>query len=131
MAYDLFEVRMGNYIFNKEGKLLLLKNNKGTWGILGGHLDKGEQIIETIYRESKEEANIEVEVIEQFNIEVVENSFIISFVSKHVSGEIKLQDEEIKDYKWIPLNELNDFNLTFEKLPKYVKKAFEIFEAKK
>lgn len=127
MGYDLFEVRVANFIF-KDGKLLLLKNKKGTWGILGGHLDKGEQIIDTVHREAKEEVNIEIEIIKQFSTKALDNhpSFIINFACKYKKGEIKLQEEEIDDYKWINLNELKNFNLTFLELPKEAKKALEI-----
>ncbi|MCX6803562.1 MAG: NUDIX hydrolase [Candidatus Diapherotrites archaeon] len=40
--YNLFDVRVAGFIFNDKQELLLLKNRQGTWGILGGHLEKGE-----------------------------------------------------------------------------------------
>jgi NADH pyrophosphatase NudC (nudix superfamily) len=130
MSYDLFEVRVANFIFNDEKKLLLLKNNQGTWGILGGHLDKGEQIEETVHREAKEEANIEIEIIKQIGMKALEHhpSFVVVFACKYKSGEIKLQEEEIQDYKWVNLNELDKYELTFPELPEEAKKALSIIE---
>ncbi len=131
MVYDLFEVRVACFVFNDEEKMLLMKNNKSTWGILGGHMDNGEQIEETAHREAKEEANIEIEIIKQFGIDVFDNSIVIRYACKYKSGEIKLQESEIKDYKWIEHGELEKYNLTFKELPMLAKRAKEIiFENK-
>ena len=46
--------------------LLLLKNCKGTWGILGGHVEHGEAAEDTVYREAMEEANIKVKIVGSF-----------------------------------------------------------------
>lgn len=126
MSYDLFEVRVACFIFNEEKKMLLLKNKKDTWGILGGHLDKGEQIEETVHREAKEEANIEVNIIKQFGIDAFDNSLAIRFACKYKTGEIELQESEIKEYKWVELIELKNYNLTFKEIPEIAKKAKEI-----
>jgi len=125
MAYDLFEVRVADFIFNDKGEMLLLKNLAGTWGILGGHLDKGEQIRDTVHREAKEEANIEIDIIRQFGIRSLSdsNSLIISFACRYKDGEIKLQEEEVVEYKWVTLDDLKDYTLTFEELPRLAKKA--------
>lgn len=123
MSYDLFEVRVACFIFNKEGKMLLMKNNQLTWGILGGHMDKGEQIIDTVHREAKEEANIEIEIVKQFGIDAFDNSVVIRYACKYKNGEIKLQESEIHGYKWIELNELKNYTLTFKELPELAGKA--------
>ena len=125
MAYELFEVRVADFIFNDKGEMLLLKNLAGTWGILGGHLDKGEQIRDTVHREAKEEANIEIDIIRQFGIRSLSdsNSLIISFACRYKAGEIKLQEEEVVEFKWVTLEGLKDYTLTFEELPRLAKKA--------
>jgi len=125
MVYDLFEVRVADFIFNDKSEMLLLKNSAGTWGILGGHLDKGEQIRDTVHREAKEEANIEIDIIRQFGIRSLSdsNSLIISFACRYKAGEIKLQEEEVVEYKWVTLEDLKDYTLTFEELPRLAKKA--------
>ncbi len=123
MGYDLFEVRVANFIFNDKNELFLLKNDVGTWGILGGHLDKGEQIIDTVHREAMEEANIKIKIVKQLGNRVVKNSFIIAFACKYISGEINLQEEEVTDYKWVKISELKKYNLTFKEIPLYAKEA--------
>ena len=125
MVYELFEVRVANFIFNDKGEMLLLKNSKGTWGILGGHLNKGEQIRDTVHREAKEEANITIDIIRQFGIRSVPgiNSLVISFACKYVSGDVKLQESEVTEYAWVKLDDLKNYTLTFEELPKLAIKA--------
>ncbi len=125
MVYSLFEVRVGCFIFNDEQKILLLKNNQGTWGILGGHLEKGEQIEGTVFREVKEETNIAVEIVGCIGTRQLLHhpSFVVLFACKYKSGEIKLQKEEIKDYKWVELSELKNFDLTFPELSKEAEEA--------
>jgi 8-oxo-dGTP pyrophosphatase MutT (NUDIX family) len=131
MSRELFEIRMGAYIFNENNEFLLLQNKEGTWGICGGHMEKNEQIIETVHREVKEEVGIEVDVIDQFDMFVIKDgSFVVSFACKYKSGEVKILEEEINDYKWVKIKELNDFNLTFEALPNMVQKAQEIIKSK-
>lgn len=125
MSCDLFEIRVACFIFNKNKELLLLKNKRGTWGILGGHLDKEEQIEETVHREAKEEANINIKIIKQFGLEVKNDSFIINFACKYKKGKIKLEKEKL-GFKWIKLNELKTYDLTFKELPSLAKKAQKI-----
>ena len=125
MTYDLFEVRVADFIFNDKGEMLLLKNLAGTWGILGGHLDKGEQIRDTVHREAKEEANIEIDIMRQFGIRSLSdsNSLVISFACRYKSGEIKLQENEVTEFKWVTLEDLKNYTLTFKELPRLAKKA--------
>ncbi len=132
MVYDLFEVRVAAFIFNDVGKILLLKNCKSTWGILGGHLNKGEQIRSTVHREAKEEANIMVDIIRQFGIRSLNdsNSLVISFACRYVSGEIKLQKKEVSDYIWVKIEDLKNYDLTFEELPALAKKAQQLANKK-
>jgi NAD+ diphosphatase len=127
MDYNLFEVRVADFIFNKDEKLLLLKNDVGTWGILGGHLEKNEQIRDTVHREAMEEAGIKIDIRRQFGLRVVseKNSVVVSFACKYVSGEIKLQEEEVNEYAWVALDELKDYKFTFSDLPKLAKKALQ------
>ena len=127
MVYDLFEVRVANFIFDDGDKLLLLKNKAGTWGILGGHLNKGEQIRDTVHREAKEEANIEIDIKRQFGLRVIKDgSVVVSFACKYKSGEIKLQEDEVTEFKLVTLDELKDYDLTFPDLPALAKKALQI-----
>ena len=64
-----FTVTAGALIFNREGKILLLKHRfraGSGWGIPGGFLEAGEQPEEAMRRELREEIGLEVEDVEIF-----------------------------------------------------------------
>ena len=132
MTRDLYEVRVGAYIFNGKDEMLFLLNNDNTWGILGGHMEKGEQIEETLHREIKEETNLEVDMIKMFDVTTVHhvNSLVLGFACKYKSGTVILQEEEVKDYKWVQIEKMNEFELTFPLLPEMATKALEIINTK-
>jgi len=126
LKYSLFEVRVAGFIFNNKKELLLLKNDEGTWGILGGHLEEGEQIEETLHREAHEETSLALQKIIYFGTRNIGASFVVGFSCKVKEGKIKLQVEEVQDYKWVRLNELKKFKLTFKELPAEAAKAFHV-----
>ena len=132
MVYDVFEIRVANFIFNEENELLLLKNKRGTWGILGGHMDKGEQIRDAAHREAMEEANIKIAIKRQFGMRSLDDnkSVVVSFACQYLEGEIKLQESEIQESKWVTLEDLKKYELTFEDLPALAKKAQQIMMRK-
>ncbi|WP_412988321.1 NUDIX hydrolase [Pediococcus siamensis] len=54
---------------NSAGKVLLQKrSDKGTWGLIGGTIELGESGTETLVREFKEEAGIDINTIKLLNI---------------------------------------------------------------
>ncbi len=55
----IFTVKLaaGAWVFNSEGKLLMIKRN-GLWDIPKGHLEKGESIEECALRETMEETGV-------------------------------------------------------------------------
>jgi nucleoside triphosphatase len=56
------EPTVGIFIINPQGKLLLLKSHKwpGCYVVPGGHVELGERIEETVFREAKEETGLNV-----------------------------------------------------------------------
>ena len=64
-----FTVTAGAIVFNDAGQILLLKHRFRTgsgWGLPGGFLNSGEQPIEALKRELREEIGMEVEGAEVF-----------------------------------------------------------------
>jgi NADH pyrophosphatase NudC (nudix superfamily) len=58
------------------------------------------------------------------------NSVVVSFACKYVSGEIKLQKEEVSEFAWVTLDELKNYKLTFADLPALAKKALQVVNRK-
>ena len=62
-------VAVAGIVVNKQGELLLVKNRyRDTWEFPGGQVEVGENLIEALQREIREESGIEVEVGELFCI---------------------------------------------------------------
>ena len=78
------------------------------WEYPGGKLEEGENEIECVKREIKEEINIEIEVVRQLSNSIYNyGTFtinLIPFLSNYVSGEIILAEH--KDYKILDKSEL-------------------------
>src|SRR6185295_12808470 len=69
LAHTRFTVTAGALIFNQNGQILLLKHRfraGSGWGLPGGFLESGEQPIDALRRELREELNLEVEDVEIF-----------------------------------------------------------------
>jgi 8-oxo-dGTP diphosphatase len=64
LTHARFTVTAGAIIFNDKGEVLLLKHRfraGSGWGLPGGFLEKGEQPIDALRRELREEIGLEVE----------------------------------------------------------------------
>jgi len=106
-------------LFLKEGKILLsLRKNvssNGLYGLVAGHIDGGETVTQTIIRETKEEAGIDLKP-EDFEITTVCHSFsrhnqkeFIQFyaVCKSWQGEIvNNEPEKCSELKFFPVESL-------------------------
>lgn len=128
-------------IFYTNGKkVLLLKKkkgkDKGTWGLPGGGLEKGESPFVAAKRESKEEigkykGKIFGKVKERERTFYKEKSNIshnwTTFFSK-IDKPFKCKlSEEHTDWKWFDLNKINKIKL-HPKFKKYLKKHLNLVE---
>lgn len=94
-------------IIIKDKEVLLIKHLKGHWDFPKGHVEENETEKETAIREVKEETNIDVEiesdkryVIEYFT-DTGNLKEVVFFVAKMVGGEIKPQETEVEEIKWV------------------------------
>lgn len=106
--------QVSGYIFNEENQLLIVKSGD-TWTIPGGHPERGESQLDTLIRESMEEASVTLKMISYLGaVEVVENekyyqlrytakvNEILDFDKKWETSERKFVNlEELQNYiKW-------------------------------
>ncbi len=114
-------------IINKENNQVLIQNRiKGSWtGIAfpGGHIEKGESIIDSAVREIKEETGLIVSNLEICGVKdwylSEENKRYVVFLFKTYSytGELIEHGEE-GDVSWVHLNNILSLNLAhgFDKM---------------
>lgn len=95
----------------EDGKVLLIKQNKGHWGFPKGHPEADETEIQTAIREVKEETNVDVKIsnkkeyIETYDTDKGIHRKIIYFIAEKVGGELKPQESEINIVKWFDFEE--------------------------
>ena len=94
--------------------LLLLRNDNAdepnTWALVGGGIDDGENVLEGLKREVKEEMSIDPDIIEYEFINknyIKEKNMDFHYYVGVVSDEfIPTLDEENLDYRWCDKNDL-------------------------
>lgn len=103
-------------IFERDGKILMMKDTKNHWELPGGTIDYGEDADVSLRRELKEEMGLEPE---HYNIGQMIGNFKIvrEFPGKHYHflalvyrGELKVDDFQISDehteYGWFAIPEI-------------------------
>ncbi len=110
-------------VTDKSGRILLHKRkDNNMWSLLGGAMEAGESISQTIIREVKEESGYDVKINKLIGIytdpqHVIEYSdgeirqqFSICFHCEVVSGNLTISDES-KDVQFFDIYELNKLNI--------------------
>lgn len=123
-------------IIVKNGKYLITQRAKtkprfpGMWTVPGGHLEPEDylnlpkdtehywyNVLEKVLRrEVKEEVGIDINNIEYVtSLATVHKdgapSLVISCVADYISGEVKIQKEETDDYKWVSVEDAQNYQL--------------------
>ena len=106
-------------IIIEDKKVLLIKQTNGIWGFPKGHVEKNETELETAAREVKEETNLDVEIDanKRYTMEYVTDKGklkqVVLFVAKCTGGEIKAQECEVNEIKWLDFDEAVE-TITYE-----------------
>lgn len=109
-----FAISVKSYIV-KDGKLLIVKRKPsnvhyaGKWDIPGGRIKLGENPIDGVRRETREETGLEVEIlmpidVQQFTRDDGQKITMIIFLCRPVTRDIKISDEH-EDYKWVDVKD--------------------------
>lgn len=79
----------------------------GTWCFPGGHLEPGENARMAVVREMYEELGITVAPTVRLGAVRIERRYVLGVWGvKFVSGEIRASDQEVADYRWVPVHEV-------------------------
>ena len=102
------EKSCGIVVFNKD-KVLIIKHNRGHYGLPKGHVEDGETEYETAIREVKEETNIDAKIIGDFRKVITyspkENVIkdVVYFIGIPTTFNTKNQIEEVSEAVFLDL----------------------------
>lgn len=104
-------------IKNKDSFLILKtidsnqNNDLSGWETPGGRLEVGEEIVDGLKREIKEETGLSVKILFPFNVFSAnvgrEDSIIgINYLTEYSGGEVKIDTNEHSNYQWVNILEI-------------------------
>ncbi|MBR3236099.1 NUDIX hydrolase [Candidatus Saccharibacteria bacterium] len=104
----------------RDKKVLLIgaKDDNGElfWSFPKGHQEDGETDVETAIRETKEETNLDVKIVDDEPIKTghlvhggTAYKEILLFVAKPLNDEIKKQEDEVEKAKWVQINKASKY----------------------
>jgi len=129
MEHQLFKVTQNAVIKNPKGLVLILKHTTGNWLLPGGKINKGENYLDGLKREMREETGIENFKINRILdiaswIEDDKGTYVVTFlVDVPDASVIKLSDEHI-EYAWVKLDDLNKYRFWHPDIEKRIRMAF-------
>lgn len=121
MAFPTHIISAGGIVEDGNGNILLVKTRDGGWVYPGGIVEVGENLIDGLVREIKEESGIDATV--SHLISVVSNTgmhkfydgvtdvptkVMFDFVCNPVGGELAIS-EETTNSRWVPKENVLDF----------------------
>ena len=125
------------YRIANELRILIIKQSRnGNWSFPKGHVEDGETEIQTATREVFEEVGLKIKIREGFretinyNPRPNVNKDVVYFIAQSKIGRVKLQKEEVADYKWVR-PELAFKILSFVNDKEVLTKALEFIEKDK
>lgn len=93
-------------VIEHEGKILLVKHARGNYGVPGGQVENGENLMEAAVREIKEETGADVEINRLVCIssntvsypgyngyDVIPTKVMFGFTGRYLGGELQPSDE--------------------------------------
>ena len=121
-------VRDGRALITKRGS----EPEKGRFDVPGGFLNAGEEALDGLRRELKEELGVEVDVSIDDCLQMATHTYgdddeagyvlAIGFSARLRSGEPKAADD-VADLQWVTLDELDDIDFAWEHDRELVRKA--------
>jgi mutator protein MutT len=110
LTHTRFTVTAGAVIFNDQGQVLLLKHRfraGSGWGLPGGFLERGEQPIDALRRELREEIGLEVEDVEVYAARSFSKPKQVEVLFRaRANGAVKPLTIEVERAEWFSLDSL-------------------------
>ena len=130
MAYELSHVTQGVIIKNADGAVLALELKNGVYVLPGGHVDRGEDWLDALRRELKEEIGLEEFTVKKV-VDIValpygdQSLYIMTFlIDAPDFREPKLSDEHVR-YAWVTLATMDQYNFWHETIKNRIRKGLE------
>jgi len=111
----------------QDGKLILIKRavepGKGKWSIPGGAVELGEGVRDTAVREAKEECGLDIELVCDKPMDAIDNIIegenkrlryhyvLLQFLARPRGGTLR-SGGDVTEVRWVPLEEVDTYNLT-------------------
>jgi ADP-ribose pyrophosphatase YjhB (NUDIX family) len=125
MRSCLPKVGVGCIVFDERGRILLIKRlyppGRGRWSIPGGHVEKGEDVLEAARRELYEETGIDADPVGVMNVDTLivydeernikYHYVLIDILFTNPRGELKAGDDAT-EAGFFDLDEALKMNLT-------------------
>ncbi|KAK2968227.1 hypothetical protein RJ640_027359, partial [Escallonia rubra] len=111
------QIGIAGFVINDEREILVVKEKcpcscAGVWKLPTGYIDKSEEIFSGAIREVKEETGVDTAFLEMVAfrhaqlVAFEKSDLMFVCMLKPLSFEIKVDEKEIQDAKWIALDEL-------------------------
>lgn len=138
------KVGVGAILLNEIDEILLEKRSDcGVWGLIGGKLDPGESIIQTLHREVYEETGLKVKIENLLGIYSEPEKRIVTyldngdvaqlvdtiFIVRKIAGNLRKSDES-EELKFFSIDALPDEIIppAMEPLKDYKEKHFNVIK---
>ena len=121
MAFPTHIVAAAGYVFDQEGRLLMIKTPHRGWDCTGGQVETGENLEEAVLREIMEESGITARVkclcgvysnVGQHTfydgVTPVPTKVMLDFICEYVDGECR-PSEESAEVMWVPRIQVLDY----------------------
>jgi mutator protein MutT len=110
VAHTRFTVTAGAVIFNDKGEVLLLKHRfraGSGWGLPGGFMEKGEQPIDALRRELREEIGLELDDVKVFAARSFKKPKQVEVLFRaRANAQVQSRTVEVERAEWFAIDGL-------------------------